>query len=91
MYGRQTYEDLVGGFWIVRYVTNSRKEAETRIGDIFRASELPGDAPDFPNRNYLKTCPKFDKIGTGWAVEDTYKLSDVGGWNAEIYKNWSEA
>ena len=90
MYGRQTYEDLVGGIWSYAYITNSLEKALSRIGDIFEASEVPGEAPNFPNRNYLKPAPKYDKIGAGYKVIERYKLSDVGGWLAKIYKNWSE-
>ena len=98
MFGRQTYLDLTGGTWIVPYMTRGPIESIfNRVGDIFKQSEVPGGAPKWPDRNYLKAAPKFKKRtydaqykGILYYVEEYYKLSDVGGWMKDIQAGWKQ-
>lgn len=90
LYGRQTYLDLTGGTWVYPYVTSGPIEwACNRVGDVFKQGAVPGGAPKFSNRDYLKCAPEFKKRGGVYHVVERYKLSDVGGWPPNIYKNWT--
>ncbi len=87
MYGRQTYPALVGGTWSYGYVTKGPiEQAFIRVGEIFKSSDVPGGAPKFADRDWLKAAPAVEKIGFGHKVLERFRLSDVGGWLAVIHK-----
>lgn len=86
MWGRQTYLELTGGTYTHRYAEKKLPpHLFTRLGDIFKTSELPGVPPDVGNRNWLKAAPDYRRAGDIYDITETYLLSDIGGWPQEIY------
>jgi len=79
------------GIATVRYTTNGLSSALERLGEIYES--LPYNAPgafEIDGRNWLKAPPTIDELGKtdgedSYAVEETYLLSERGGWPAAVY------
>lgn len=73
------------GTYSFRYAATSLAAALTGIGKI--ASSLPGRAPSYPSRNWLKAPSPWQRRGTVFEITEVYWLSGEGGWPAEIYSD----
>lgn len=75
----------------VRYTTNAIASALERVGEVYES--LPYNAPsafEMDGRDWLKAPPAIEELGSGddgptYSVEETYLLSEKGGWPPTVY------
>jgi hypothetical protein len=74
------------GTYTCRYASFDLAAANVGVGGIFSAGQLPGIAPGFAGRNYLKTPTVWQRRGPVYDATETYWLSGPGGWEPLIYR-----
>ncbi|HSI10717.1 MAG TPA: hypothetical protein VK961_01675 [Chthoniobacter sp.] len=73
------------GTYSFRYAATTLGAALAGVGKI--ATSLPGRAPSFPRRNWLKAPSPWQRRGPVLEITEVYWLSGEGGWPAEIYSD----
>jgi hypothetical protein len=82
MFGRETFL-AVEGTYLFRYVSVA-KPSQNGVGKIHNGG-LPGDAPSYDNRNWLKLPVVYQRRGPIYDNLEGYWLSGEGGWPTQIY------
>lgn len=73
------------GTYFYRYATRNITGIAAGVWGIFPAGALPGAAPNYTGRNWLKVDPAYQRHGPVYAVTEQYWLSGEGGWPKEVY------
>jgi hypothetical protein len=77
------------GTYSFRYASATLGIAMSGIGQI--ATNLPGQPPALPKRNWLKAPTHWQRRGPVLEITEVYWLSGDGGWLAEIYSDQGSA
>jgi hypothetical protein len=74
-----------GLIWTHRWVSPILPRSIVRgLGYI---NQPPGNPPELDgNRNWLKVRARATWRGNVWEIEESWELSDVGGWVSELYR-----
>ncbi len=88
MFGVQDFLRLEGTYRC-RYASLTLSDAESGIGRIFE-NNLPGIAPVFPGRNWLKAPSPYQRRGPVFDITEIYWLSGPGGWPDPVYGTSSQ-
>ncbi len=83
MYGHTTYLAMQGTY-IYRYAARDLRGLEAGVNKIHTGG-LPGRAPTYSNRNWLKAPQVWEHRGTIFDITEPYWLSEEGGWNEPLY------
>lgn len=89
MFGQEHFLRLEGTY-THRYVSPSLAAAEAGVGRIFQSGALPGRAPTYSDRDWLKAPAPYRSLGKMlYEITEIYWLSGVGGWPRPVYGNVS--
>jgi len=79
------------GTYHCRYAATSMGGPSTAgVGQIHRSGSLPGEAPSFPGRDWLKAPPPYRRRGPVFDITEVYWLSGPGGWPKPVYGTASQ-
>ena len=82
--GVTTYKDITATY-NTSYNTKANQIDVSKVGKI----DTPPNAPPFPGKNWLLVARmvSLNDDGKTYAVESTWLLSGLGGWNTHLYGN----
>jgi hypothetical protein len=82
MFGHEDFFRMEGTYSF-RYAAFDPTAANVGVGRI--ATTLPGRAPTFADRNWLKAPATWQRRGPVFDITEVYWLSGAGGWPKQIY------
>lgn len=84
MYGHDDFLRLEGTYSF-RYASFNLTAPQSGVGKIHTSGRLPGEAPTFHDRDWLKAPVSYQRRGPVLDITETYWLSGPGGWPKPIY------
>lgn len=84
MFGQRDFLRFEGAY-TYRYAALSLSGIKSGVGEIHTSAGLPGEAPSYPGRDWLKAPSPYRRRGPGYDIQDYFLLSGPGGWPRPIY------
>lgn len=85
MAGVKDFLSIEGTYWF-RYAAFDLSTAGVGLQRIFSSGALPGQAPRFEGRNWLKAGSPYLRRGPVFDITEIYWLSNDGGWPEAVYE-----
>ena len=84
MFGVNEWLSLEGSY-SYRYLEFALRGLDRGVGQIHDSGSLPGEAPSYPDRNWLKAPLQYMRVGPVYEIIEHYLLSGEGGWPEPVY------
>lgn len=86
MLGQETWY-RIDGTYSFRYMSPDIGGLANGVAKIHKSGNLPGKAPNYTDRDWLKLPVSYRRRGPVYEVVEKYWLSGDGGWPVQIYGN----